>query len=119
MMRHHRPWHWVAVIVVLALALLAIETAGQATGAQASFEGRPALAGAQAGLGAQAGPPQGGIGLQGSQGAQLNLQPPRMVRDGQEKAPEAQRSEERVLPPAVERDLTPAQAHGAARQARP
>ncbi|MGV3570501.1 MAG: hypothetical protein ACO1PB_07870 [Ramlibacter sp.] len=72
----HHPTHWIAVAVAASLAFLAFEVAGQSTGAQAVFEGRPAMAGAQAGLGAMAGPPQGGIGLQGSEGAQLNLRRP-------------------------------------------
>lgn len=63
----HRPHHWIAVAIALALLLLTLNEAhGQSTGAAAMFEGRPALAGAQGGLGAQAGPPQGGIGLQGN-----------------------------------------------------
>ena len=85
MIKHHRG-HWVAVALVAGLALLAFEVAGQGTGAVAMFAGRPALAGPQAGLGAQAGPPQGGIGLQGSDGAQLNLRPPQAVREAQEVA---------------------------------
>ena len=48
--------------------------------------GLPAMAGAQGGLGAQAGPPQGGIGVQGS-----DLSPPR-------DASKPQRSQE-VAPP--------------------
>lgn len=75
-MTPHHPTHWIAVALAASLALLAFEVAGQSTGAQAVFEGRPAMAGAQAGLGALAGPPQGGIGLQGTEGAQLNLRPP-------------------------------------------
>jgi hypothetical protein len=35
----------------------------------------------QAGLGAQAGPPQGGIGLQGSDGAGLSLRKPRVIEE--------------------------------------
>jgi len=75
MIPHHRT-HWIAVAIAASMALLAFEAAGQSTGAQAVFEGRPAMAGAQAGLGAMAGPPQGGIGLQGSDGAQINLRRP-------------------------------------------
>jgi hypothetical protein len=80
MIIHHRS-HWIAVAVVAALGLLALEAAGQTTGAGAMFEGRPALAGAQAGQGAQAGPAQGGIGLQGSDGAEMNLRAPRIIRE--------------------------------------
>ena len=81
MIRHH-PTHWIAVALVAALALIAFEVAGQlSTGAAAMFEGRPAMAGAQAGLGAQAGPPQGGLGVQGSEAAQRNLKPPRIIEE--------------------------------------
>ena len=66
----HTPYHWVLVAMVAAAFLLALSEAhGQPagrTGPAAVFEGRPAMAGAQAGQGAQAGPPQGGIGVQGS-----------------------------------------------------
>ncbi|RYY66848.1 MAG: hypothetical protein EOO24_53700 [Comamonadaceae bacterium] len=80
MIPHHRT-HWIAVGLAASLALLAFEAAGQSTGSRAVFEGRPAMAGAQAGLGAMAGPPQGGIGLQGAEGAQLNLRRPQVVAD--------------------------------------
>ncbi len=72
----HHPTHWIAVAAALALGLLAFEVAGQTTTAAGNFQGRPALAGAQGGLGAQAGLPQGGIGLQGSDGAQITLRRP-------------------------------------------
>ena len=86
-MKHypHHPTHWIGVAVVLGLGLMAFEVFGQqstnnmSANAQAVFQGRPALAGAQAGLGAQAGPPQGGIGLQGSDGAGLNLRRPHVI----------------------------------------
>ncbi len=69
----HRPHHWIAVAIALAVFLLTLsEVHGQSTGA-AAFEGRPAMAGAQGGLGAQAGPPQGGIGVQGSDTAQRSI----------------------------------------------
>lgn len=62
---HHKPWHWAAVAAVLGVALLTLSDAhGQSTGANAVFQGRPAMAGAQAGTGAMAGPPQGGISPQ-------------------------------------------------------
>jgi hypothetical protein len=82
---HHHPTHWLGVALVVGLALVAVEAAGQppnhemSPNANAVFQGRPAMAGAQAGLGAQAGPPQGGIGLQGSDGAGLNLRRPRVI----------------------------------------
>jgi hypothetical protein len=84
---HHHPTHWIGDAIVAALALLALlallafEAAGQSTNAAAAFEGRPSMAGAQAGLGAQAGPPQGGIGLQGSDGAARSLRGPRVIEE--------------------------------------
>jgi len=76
----HHPTHWVSIALVTAAALLTItEAAGQSTGAGAVFEGRPAMAGAQAGQGAMAGPPQGGIGLQGAEGSKLSLRRPAIV----------------------------------------
>ena len=60
-----------AVAGALPLAL------AQATGAGAVFEGRPAMAGAQGGQGAQAGMAQGGLGVQGSEGQTgVNLRKP-------------------------------------------
>jgi len=50
------------------------EVHGQRTDSGAIFEGRPAMAGAQAGTGPMAGPPQGGIGVQGQDNAQITLQ---------------------------------------------
>jgi len=63
----HSPHHWLAVALVLAVLLLTLSEAhGQSTGAAAAFEGRPSMAGAQAGQGAMAGPPQGGIAVESS-----------------------------------------------------
>ncbi|MDB5898470.1 MAG: hypothetical protein JWP22_1722 [Ramlibacter sp.] len=79
--RHH-PTYWLAIAAALALALLAFDVAGQtqsSTNANAIFQGRPYMSGAQGGLGAQAGPPQGGIGLQGSDGAGRSLRRPHVV----------------------------------------
>jgi hypothetical protein len=76
MKMHHSPSHWLLVGLVLAAFLLTLsEARGQAAvGTQGSFDaGRPAMAGAQAGLGAQAGPPQGGIGVQGNEAAERGL----------------------------------------------
>ena len=89
MMYRHHPTHWIALAAALSLALVAAEAAGQQStsdlnvspNASAVFQGRPLMAGAQAGLGAQAGPPQGGIGLQGSDGAGLNLRRPRIIEE--------------------------------------
>jgi hypothetical protein len=54
----HSRYHWLIAAAVAALALLTLSEAwGQSTGAQAQFEGRPSMAGAQAGTGAAAGPP--------------------------------------------------------------
>lgn len=78
---YHHPTHWIGVAIVIGLALLAFEAAGQSTNAAAAFEGRPAMAGAQAGQGAQAGVAQGGIGLQGSDGATLSLRKSKVTED--------------------------------------
>lgn len=94
---HHRPSHWVAVALVLAALMLALNEAhGQSAGAASVFEGRPAMAGAQAGLGAQAGPPQGGVGVQGPEAAQRNLQLRRPRGLGQ-LPPVAGKAEDEVL----------------------
>jgi hypothetical protein len=70
----HTPYHWVLVALTLAALLFVLREAhGQSTGASAMFEGRPAMAGAQGGMGAQAGMPQGGIGVQGTAAAERGL----------------------------------------------
>lgn len=82
MNRYHSPYHWIAVALVLAAALFAVSNVwAQDSGAGAMFQGRPAMAGAQGGTGAQAGPPQGGIGVQGTDAAQRALRPPPGIRD--------------------------------------
>lgn len=86
---HHHSTCWRGVAAALGLALVAFQAAGQQStnslnlspNASAVFQGRPLMAGAQAGLGAQAGPPQGGIGLQGSDGVGLNLRRPRIIEE--------------------------------------
>lgn len=71
MKMHHSPGHWIAVALVLAFTLLTLSNLyGQRTDAAATFQGRPAMAGAQGGVGAGAGPPQGGLGPQGSEAAE-------------------------------------------------
>ena len=71
---HRSPLHWFAVSLVALVALFTFGHAhGQSTNATAAFEGRPSLAGAQGGLGAQAGMAQGGIGVQGNEAAQRQL----------------------------------------------
>lgn len=59
---------WIAAAAVLPVTLCMVgHVYGQATGStgsEAVFQGRPAMAGAQGGTGAMAGPPQGGIGPQ-------------------------------------------------------
>jgi hypothetical protein len=73
----HSPNHWIPVAMVLAATLFMLSEAhGQHTGAAAVFEGRPAMAGAQAGQGALAGPPQGGVGVQGAQDAGVSISRP-------------------------------------------
>lgn len=88
---HHSPSHWILVVLVLLTLLLLLDDAHgqkpvpasptQSMGAAGMFQGRPEMAGAQAGLGAEAGPPQGGIGVQGAQDAErpLHLRPPSAV----------------------------------------
>lgn len=76
MKMHHTRYYWITVaLVVIAFLLTLSEAHGQTAGTSAVFEGRPALAGAQGGQGAQAGPPQGGIGVQGSQTAEKGMGP--------------------------------------------
>lgn len=71
---HHSITHWLVVAAVAVVALFTFGHArGQSANASAAFEGRPALAGAQAGQGAQAGVAQGGIGVQGNEAAQRQL----------------------------------------------
>ena len=78
----HTPHHWLAVAAVVAVALFTMSHAhGQRNDAGAVFEGRPAMAGAQAGTGAMAGPAQGGIGVQGQENAGVALRPPSGLRD--------------------------------------
>lgn len=89
----HHPTHWLGVALVIAMGLLAVEAMGQQVNrglnpnAAAVFQGRPAMAGAQAGLGALAGPPQGGMGLQGSDGTGVNLRRPRIIEEQMAQAP--------------------------------
>jgi hypothetical protein len=69
----HGPYHWILVALALAALLLTLGEAHGQSGATAAFEGRPAMAGAQGGLGAQAGVAQGGIGVQGNAVAERTL----------------------------------------------
>src|SRR3954469_9660084 len=56
---------WIAAGAVLPVTLCMVgHVYGQATGSEAVFQGRPAMSGAQAGTGAMAGPPQGGVAPQ-------------------------------------------------------
>jgi hypothetical protein len=69
-MRRMQPtaWFWVVAAAVAAVALFTVgHVYGQGAGSAAVFEGRPAMAGAQGGLGPMAGPPQGGLGPQSPQ----------------------------------------------------
>ncbi len=71
---HHSPHHWIPVVVIVAVALLTLgEARGPRTDSSAVFEGRPAMAGANGGTGAMAGPPQGGIGVQGQDQSEVAL----------------------------------------------
>ena len=57
--------HWIAAATVLPVTLFMFgHVHGQGTGSEQVFQGRPAMAGAQGGTGAMAGPPQGGVGPQ-------------------------------------------------------
>lgn len=56
---------WIAAATVLPVTVCMFgHVYGQGTGSEQVFQGRPAMAGAQAGTGAMAGPPQGGVGPQ-------------------------------------------------------
>ena len=78
----HPPYHWITVALVAGVALLPLsDVHGQHTDASAVFEGRPVPAGAQSGTGALAGPPQGGIGVQGTENTGIALRPPAGLRD--------------------------------------
>lgn len=83
-MIHHHPTHWIAVAAVAALALIAFEASGDtpSLGSAAVFEGRPSLAGAQGGLGAQAGLPQGGVAVESA--SEMNLRPPKIILEARE-----------------------------------
>ena len=59
----HSHSHWWLVALVVVAALLTLKEAHGQASATTQFEGRPAMAGAQAGFGAQAGVAQGGIGV--------------------------------------------------------
>jgi hypothetical protein len=102
MKMHRSPQHWIWVALVLAAFLLTVSLAhGQNTGSAAVFQGRPAMAGAQAGLGAQAGPPQGGLGVQGSEAAERSLRKPANAApdmpQGQPAAPATVQTEKDVV----------------------
>lgn len=78
----HSQYHWLAIALCAGWALLSVSHAyGQHNDASSMFEGRPAMAGAQAGTGAMAGPPQGGVAVQGDQNAGLALRAPKGLRD--------------------------------------
>lgn len=96
----HSRYHWLIAAAVAALALLTLSEAwGQSTGAQAQFEGRPAMAGAQAGSGAAAGPPQGGVRVQ-----EATAETPGTVRIEPKRVPERQVPRDEIRPPRQDRD---------------
>lgn len=69
-MRRMNPtaWFWVIAAAVVAVALFTVSNVhGQSAGSAASFEGRPVVGGAQSGLGAMSGPPQGGLSAQSTE----------------------------------------------------
>ena len=98
----HPPSHWIVVALVLAAFLLTLtEAHGQATGA-AVFEGRPAMAGAQGGQGAQAGMAQGGLGVQGSDDPALRkdiapARDPGVAKDQRSAVKKAKRGAKRTI----------------------
>lgn len=101
---HHSPHHWIAVALVFAALLLTLSEAhGQSTGAAAAFEGRPAMAGAQAGQGAMAGPPQGGIAVESNADMTLrrdDVQPGRdrsLAKDERSAVKKSKRAIKRVV----------------------
>jgi len=122
MKMRHTPYHWILVgLIVVAFLLTLSQAYGQSTGAAAVFEGRPAMAGAQGGQGAQAGPPQGGIGVQGSQSAErsLHLRKP----SGLEDMPQGTRDDNlNVVVPgkdvASRQEVVPGRDHGLAKDQR-
>lgn len=104
MKMHHSPWHWVAAAAVLAVALLTLSDAhGQRTGSAATFDGRPAIAGAQSGLGAMSGPPQGGLGVQSTEDAGGGVQLPRRS-PGDDRGPAVPRDPGLDRPPSPDRE---------------
>ncbi|HSV51433.1 MAG TPA: hypothetical protein VLJ57_04910 [Burkholderiaceae bacterium] len=90
MLSENRPhlFHWIgAAAVAAALALSVSEVRGQGGGgAAAAAAGRPAMSGAQGGLGAQPGLQQGGLGTQGEAPAQVEI-PLRRHGTGQSESP--------------------------------
>ena len=71
--RLHAHHHGAVVALVGLALLLALSDAHGQSPAAAAAQARPALAGAQGGLGAQPGLAQGGLAAQGSGGAQLEI----------------------------------------------
>ncbi len=69
----HTPAHSVLLALVSAALLVTLSDARAQSGAATVFEGRPAMAGAQGGMGAQSGMPQGGLGVQGNEAAERGL----------------------------------------------
>jgi hypothetical protein len=65
----HSPYHWILAALVAIAFLLTLSEAHGHDGAAAMIQGQPAMAGAQGGLGAQAGAEQGDIGVHGDEAA--------------------------------------------------
>jgi hypothetical protein len=97
-------YYWITIALAFAAALLMAQAYAQSTGAAAVFEGRPAMAGAQAGQGALAGPPQGGIGVQGAEAGDrgLVLGRPSELDDDAQAGPVDRGTEGAATPGAVE-----------------
>ena len=122
----HTPSHWIMVAAVLAALLLTLSEAHGQSGAAAVFEGRPAMAGAQGGMGAQSGMPQGGLGVQGNEAAErsLRLSKPSELdqmrqarRDGQD-AVAAANTDMTLRDDATRKDVAPARDHSIAKDQR-
>jgi len=136
MRSYHSPGHWIAVTLVLAFTLLTLSNLyGQRSDGAATFRGRPALAGAQSGTGAQSGLPQGGLGQQGTEAertiitwpgrtdnsstaAKADVQPPPELTgpaDVQRKPDDAVRDKDKSMTPKKDSGMAPKKDSGMAK----
>lgn len=115
---YHSPHHWIPVAIVVAVALLTLtEVHGQRTDSTAVFQGRPAMAGANAGTGAMAGPPQGGIGVQGQDRSQLAVRGRAPAASDAATESRAVRNDKEIAPPR-DKDVAPPRDKGVAKDSR-